>query len=516
MNLIDMLERTARIYPSAPAVTFNNKTLVWHAFHARAKQLGGALAGLGISNGDRVGILAQNSARTIEAFFGPHYADAIMVQLNYRWSMREMLFCMEDCTPSVLLVDDLNIEQARELAKVCTFCRHLVFIGESETPEGFLDYEALLAAAEPANLPTRRNDDVAALFYTSGTTGQSKGVMLSHANLYINSMSAMASYRLPRLQTFLQTAPVFHLAAGSRVYTLVMAANHAVIAQKFDAVEALELICKHKVNDTIFVPTMVGMIFNHPDYDSYDLSSMNRISYGAAPMPEPLLRTVIKKLPGVQFFQGYGATETGPIVAILQPEAHDPDGPLADKLTSIGPPVFNVDLKIVDQEGNTCPTGEVGEITVRGPNIMLGYWNNPEETAKVLKDGWYSTGDGGYIDEGGYVFLVDRIKDMIITGGENVYSSEVENVVHDHPAVRECAAIGIPHDIWGEAVHAVITLRSGMSVTEDELIAFCRDKLSAYKCPKSVEVIDQMPISATNKILKNQLRHEREETPPNV
>jgi len=505
-SLTDLLEAVAGNHPDDPAVTFLGQSQTWAEFAERARRLGSALRGLGVAPGDRVVALSLNSARFMEAFYGPFYANAVMVPLNYRWAVPEMIQCMQDSTPVLLLVDENHVAEARAVQAQCGFCRHLIFIGEGETPEGFLDYEALLSAGSPDVRSDRRGDDLAALFYTGGTTGRSKGVMLSHSNLHANAQGSVVSYRMPAGQSFLTSAPIFHLAAGGRVYALAAANNHAVVMQRFDPVEAQRLIETHRINDAMLVPSMVNMIFNAPDFGAFDLGSLNRITYGAAPMSLGLLKRVMAALPGVDFYQGYGATETGPLISTLLPDAHDPEGPLVDKLASVGRPVSHCEVRIVAPDGSVCAPGVVGEVTVRGPNVTQGYWNMPEQTAKVLVDGWYHTGDGGYLDADGYLFLVDRIKDMIISGGENIYSAEVENALSDHPAVKECAVIGIPDDKWGEAVHAVIVLMDGQEVSGQALIAHCRTRIAGYKCPKSVSFIDRMPLSAANKILKTELR----------
>ena len=504
--LTDLLEDVATAHPDDPAVTFLGRTQSWSNFADRARRQGAALRDLGIGEGDRVAVLALNSARFMEAFYGPLYADGVMVPLNYRWAVPEMIQCMEDCTPAVLLVDENHIEQARGIMDACDFLKHLIFIGEGATPEGFLDYEALLAAADSDIRSNRSGNNLAALFYTGGTTGRSKGVMLSHANLYANSVGAIKSYEVPRDQNFLKSAPIFHLAAGARVYALAMVNNHAVLMQRFDPREAQRLIEEMRVDDAMLVPSMMNMIFNAPDFGEFDLSSLRRIAYGAAPMSLGLLRRVMTALPDVAFYQGYGATETSPLISTLHPRVHDPEGPLVDKLSSVGLPAAHCDVRVVTPDGSTCAVGVVGEVAVRGPNVMMGYWNMPEKTAEAIVDGWYHTGDGGYFDADGYLFLVDRIKDMIISGGENVYCGEVENALSDHPAVKDCAVIGVPHPKWGEAVHAVIVLMDGQSASAQELIDHCRARIAGYKCPKSVSFIDQMPLSGANKVLKTELR----------
>lgn len=505
-GLTDLLESVAATCPDDPAVTFLGRTQSWSDFAQRAQRQGAALRGLGVQAGERVAVLAMNSARFMEAFYGPFYADAVLVSLNYRWALPEMIQCMEDCMPVVLMVDENHIEDARALHRACPFCKHLIYIGEGETPEGFFDYETFLDSGGTPRSSNRRGDDLAALFYTGGTTGRSKGVMLSHANLYANAKGSVESYKMPAGQSFLTSAPIFHLAAGGRVYALAAANNHAVVMQRFDPQDAQRLIESHQINDAMLVPSMMNMIFNAPDFGAFDLSSLRRITYGAAPMSLGLLRRVMAALPDVDFYQGYGATETGPLISTLPPAVHDPDGPLCDKLGSVGLPAAHCNVEVVAPDGSICPPGVVGEVTVRGPNVMLGYWNMPDKTKEALLNGWYHTGDGGYFDADGYLFLVDRIKDMIISGGENVYSAEVENALSAHPAVKDCAVIGVPHKNWGEAVHAVVVLMEGQQVSAEQLVAHCRTLIAGYKCPKSCSFIDKLPLSPANKVLKTELR----------
>ncbi len=506
VNLTHILEKTAHQHPDERALLFKDKSLTWHQYLMHAQQLGGALKAFGLQAGDRVAALSFNSDRLAELFYGPFYANTIFVPLNFRLSSNELLTCMQDCTPRLLFVGDGFVDTAREIAQACESCEHLVYMGEGELPAGFLDYEAVLSAATPAPRCDSGGDDVAVLFYTGGTTGKPKGVMLTHDNLFINAIAAISAYRFESGGQFLQVAPIFHAAAGSRMYSLAMASCCAVLLDKFDPQETAALIEKEKITDGLFVPTMLNMMLNADSFENYDLTSLKRISYGAAPMPEALIRQVIARLPHVTFFQGYGMTEAAPMVTILSPEAHELGGPLADKLSSVGKPVPHCDLRIVDEEGNDLPALATGELVVRGPNFLKGYWGLPEITSEVLRDGWYHTGDAGYIDEDGFVFLVDRIKDMIISGGENIYSAEVESAIYEHPAIRECAVIGIPHEKWGEAVHAIVTLKAGQTIDSNQLIDFCRERIARYKVPRSLEVIDEMPLSGASKILKTELR----------
>ena len=505
MRITDILEKTARSWPQATALVDGDHGCSWSELLERARLLGGALREHNVKPGDRVAILALNAAPVVEAFYGIPYADAVLVPINTRWSLGEMRYCIEDCEPCVLLVDDSHLSHVPALTTGSSI-EHVLHFGCAPTPPEVLSHETVLVKATAIDEPTGADDDLVALFYTGGTTGRSKGVMLSHANLYVNALTALSAYQYQQGGVFLQPAPLFHLAAGSRVYNLTLAGTTLVPFAKFEAEKVLAAIETLRVSEILLIPTMLGALLNSEVLEHYDLSSLQRINYGAAPIAEPLLRRALAHWPQVKFYQGYGMTEASPIVSVLQPHAHDPDGPLRDKLGSAGQAVAQSDIRVVDGNDDDVPRGVIGELVVRGPNVMQGYWKLPELTAEVLRGGWFHTGDGAYLDADGYVFLVDRLKDMIVTGGENVYSSEVENVVAAHPAVRECAVIGVPHELWGEAVHAVVTIKGQTALDEQELIDFCKTRIAGYKCPKSVSVVENLPLSGANKVLKAELR----------
>jgi long-chain acyl-CoA synthetase len=514
LKLTQILERTAQMYPNSPAITFEGRTHTWSQYQNRCALLAGALKNLGVGEGDRVAIVSHNSDYFCEIFFGPAMIGAVYAGVNCRWALPEMITCIEDCTPKVLIADRSFIEQARAIQKACQCIETLIYADEGETPAGFLSYKAIVDAAEPAEDKGYGGDHLAALFFTGGTTGRSKGVMLSHENLYINALGNVAIMQRSESHCQVQASPIFHLAAGARVYSFCMNASHVIYARTFKAQQMLQLLAKHKASGCLLVPTMLNFMIKDPSFGDYDLSALRQIFYGAAAMPESLLRECMELLPHVGFYQGYGMSETSPLLTILLEEDHKISGDYrlgsvvaqSSKLASVGRPVSYCQIRIVDSEGQEVAVGEVGEIIVKGPNVMLGYWRMPELTTKVLKDGWYYTGDGGYFDEDGYLFLVDRIKDMIVSGGENVYSNEVESVIYRHPAIMQCAVIGIPCDIWGEAVHAIISLKEGHTCSEAELIDFCRQHIAGYKCPRSVEVKDSLPMSGANKVLKHELR----------
>ncbi|TFH67063.1 MAG: fatty-acid--CoA ligase, partial [Gemmatimonadales bacterium] len=305
----------------------------------------------------------------------------------------------------------------------------------------------------------------------------------------------------------LHAAPMFHIADG---FLCMASATHgvkSVILPTFDPTMVLRSMQDDGITQTLLVPTMIGMVVNHPEVERYDLSGVQRVLYGASPMPERVIVRAMEVMPTTEFVQAYGQTETSPILTILESEYHVTSGPKAGRLRSAGRALPGVDISIQDPDGNEVPRTTVGEVCARGDNIMLGYWKLPEATREAFRGGWLHTGDGGYMDEEGFVFIVDRVKDMIISGGENVYSAEVENAVYQHAAVAECAVIGIPHDAWGEQVHAIIRLKPGASATEAELVDHCHGLIAGFKCPRSVEFReDALPLSGAGKILKRELR----------
>jgi long-chain acyl-CoA synthetase len=340
-----------------------------------------------------------------------------------------------------------------------------------------------------------------------GTTGRSKGVMLSHRNLLASARNSLAQSNEEVFACYLHVAPMFHLADffATQVAFLLGGAN--AIVRGFTPEAAARAITKFQVTNVLLVPTMIQMFVDQPGFDKFDLSSLRRISYGASPISEAVLDRAMAALPHVEFLQGYGMTELSPVATVLPWKDHTGEGRAKGRHRSGGRPAPMVEVRIVDPLGKPLPPRTVGEIVVRGDIVMLGYWEQPEETKKAIVDGWMHTGDGGYMDEDAYVYIVDRMKDMIVTGGENVYSAEVENCVAQHPAVAQCAVIGIPDDRWGEAVHAVVMRKPGAAVTETEIIEFCKARIAGYKCPSSVKIQDEMlPLSGAGKILKRELR----------
>jgi acyl-CoA synthetase (AMP-forming)/AMP-acid ligase II len=510
MTLTMALRRSLAMDDDAEALVSDEGRLTRREMVDRVARLAAALRDLGMQNGDRVAMLAPNGQRYVEFYFGVLWGGGIVVPVNSRFALVEMIEQVRDAEPVALIVDDAFVDLGTQLANAVRSIRALIVTGRADAAgcgARVVGYEDALRAVKPAEDAMRGEDDVACLFYTGGTTGRSKGVMLSHGNLWANAMVTIAHLSLDDKLVHLHSGPLFHLGAGGRVYATAVAGGKHVVISRFTPEQALSAVAREKVTVATFVPTMLAMLLQLPDLDAYDLSSLRLITYGASPMPEAILQECLRRLPQVRFAQSYGMTELSPVATVLGPDDHRLDAP-PGRLRSAGRPVYSAEVRVVDADDRELPRGEVGEIIVRGPIVMKGYWRKPELTAQTLRGGWMHTGDSGFFDENGYLFIADRIKDMIISGGENVYSVEVENAICSHPDVAQCAVIGIPDPRWGESVHAIVVLRPGArSLTQEAIVAHCRPLIAGYKCPRSVDLREEpLPQSSVNKIDKAALR----------
>lgn len=507
MYLTQAIHRAAATTPNAAATTFGSRTRSWAEVRARIARFAGALTSFGVDAGDRVAMLAMNSDRYFESYFAVPWAGAIIVPMNVRWSVAEHVYSIKDSGATILIVDDVFLSAGLAIREQCDGIRHVIYAGDGSVPAGLLGYEALIADGAAVSDAGRTGSDLAGIFYTGGTTGFPKGVMLSHQSLWASSLCIGACIGLTSSVRYVHAAPMFHLADGGMTYAATIFGGSHVFVPSFDAASFLRTVEEEQVTHALLVPTMIRLLLDCPDIASRNISSLERLIYGASPMAEALLRIAMERLPKVGFVQAYGQTELSPLATVLGAEWHVLDGPKAGKLRSAGRPGLCVEIKIVDAGGREVPRGSVGEVCARGPNAMLGYWNKPEQTATTLVDGWVHTGDGGYLDEDGFLYIVDRIKDMIVSGGENVFSAEVENALMQHPAVSECAVIGVPDEKWGERVHAIVVPKEGQAVAADDLVAHCKALIAGYKCPRSVDVrAEPLPKSGAGKILKVDLR----------
>lgn len=505
LYLTQGLHRAVQQRPDRIATIFGERQHTYALYGDRVARLAGALQALGVARGDRVGMLGLNSDRYLEFFFGSWWAGAAVNPVNIRWSTAEIAYSLDDCGTRVLLVDEQFKDRAAELRTLSRALQTLVYTGEGDTPAGMLSYEALVAAAAPVPDAGCGGQDLAAVMYTGGTTGFPKGVMLSHESLCANALAALGEGLSSVDGRALLIAPMFHIAAAALMLAHAVAGNTFVISPVFTPVAALQAIQQHRPTHVMLVPTMIQLTTDHPEAPQYDLSSVKVMSYGGSVISEAVLRRAMTRFPDADFVQAYGMTELSPCATYLGFAEHR-DAARPGLLRSAGRATLTTEVRIVDALDAEVPRGTVGEVIVRGANTMLGYWNKPEQTEAALRSGWMHTGDGGYMDDDGYLYIVDRLKDMIVTGGENVYSAEVENALSQHPGVAACAVIGIPSDKWGEAVHAVVVRKSGSSHGADELIAHCRGLIAGYKCPGSVEFRDALPMTGAGKIQKTELR----------
>ena len=506
MGLTEGLKDNARARPDDLALVFGPHRYSWAQFADRVSRLAAVLRSLGVTSGDRVVILANSSHRYIEYYYASMWAGGIFAPLNTRLALPEILDQAADAEPAVLLFDNAFSHHVPAIVAATPSLKGAIFADDGDAPDAALSYEVAIAAATPCADAGRGGDDIACLFYTGGTTGRSKGVMLSHGNLLFNARNSILLRNSTPDSIRLHAGPMFHLAAGSAILSNTVAGGRHVVIARFTPEDVLRTIQDESVTHCTFVPIMLAMMLQRPDFEAYDLSSVRRITYGASPMQESLLREAMRRFPGVEFSQSYGMTELSPMATYLPVEDHRLDGDTR-RLRSAGKPAPGVEVRVVDSDDAPVANGVVGEVVVRGPNVMKGYWRQAELTAQAVRGGWMHTGDGGYLDDDGYLFVVDRVKDMIVTGGENVYSTEVENAIASHPAVAQCAVIGIPDDKWGEAVHAIVALREAESLDPEEIGRHCRGLIAGYKCPRSVEIrAEPLPLSSVNKINKALLR----------
>jgi len=492
VNLKFCLRRAKEAHGSSIASYGPEGTITWGDLYDRVNRIAAFLRDLGLKKGDCLAALLLNSHEYLELYYASMIAGIVIVPMNTRWGVDDFAFTMRDSGAIALAVDDRFVEIAAQLPPVT----HTIYAGTGACPPGMV---AFGESGAPQDFPEPDPEDLVGLFYTSGTTGGPKGVMLTHGNLWANMLHMLIS--LPLRSVWLHSAPMFHLADLGAFYSVTyQGGSHAYIAS-FDPEVFQQAVERYCVTDSVLVPTMINMLINHASFGKYDLSSLHHVLYGASPMPLPLLEDAMRKLPHANFRQGYGMTETSPLLTVLTHEDH-----LGPGVTSAGRPVLGVEVRVVDALDRDVPVGETGEIIARGANVMKGYWNRPEITAEVLRGGWMHTGDLGRFDQHGYLYILDRKKDMIKPGGENVFSPEVESSIMAHPDVLECAVIGVPHEKWGETIRAVIARRNGSELTEDSLIAWCRERMTHFKCPTSVVFVDALPKGGTGKVQKNVLR----------
>ncbi len=501
MHLTLPLHKGAQERPHHTALVHADRRRSWAELAARVARLAAGLVARGCRPDDRVGVLGPNSDHYVEALFAIWWAGGVATPINTRGSAGEIAYSLADSGTAILLADASFLDMAMGLSTGGGLVALGADVGD------ITGTDSLIAGHGAVPDAGHGGDALAAILYTGGTTGRPKGVMLSHGNLYTNALVTLAATPRPALSVGLQVAPLFHAGGIGPMLQYALGLATQVILPGFTPESVLAAVAGERVTELFLVPTMLKRLIEHPSFAAHDLSSLRLLLYGAAPIDATLLERAMAVLPAAAFAQCYGMTELSPVISILADHWHRADGLAAGKLASAGRPVAGCAVRIADADGQTLPPGRVGEILARGPTVMQGYWGKPAETAAALRDGWMHTGDAGYLDEDGFLFVVDRLKDMIVTGGENVYSAEVEDVLLRMPAVSACAIIGIPDPVWGERVHAIIVPRPGHAVPTLESVALhCRDRLAGYKCPRSLEIRDSLPLSAAGKLLKHELR----------
>ncbi|GGY59304.1 long-chain-fatty-acid--CoA ligase [Marinobacter zhanjiangensis] len=508
MYLTQPLHKALIEAPEKTATVCSGRRHSYREFVSRVARLAAGLKQLGLNEGDRVAILSLNSDRYAEAIYATFWAGGVINPVNIRWSPAEIIYSLDDCDSTFLIVDDTFSPMIIPLMEGSKSLQTVIYAGDGEAPAKTHNFEDLVRDNEEMEDTLRSKDDLAAVMYTGGTTGKPKGVMLSHMNLFSNGLGSQAVANMPIRSVTLHAAPTFHVAGTGLILQAVARHSTNVIIPMFDPKAVLEAIQNEKVIETFLVPTMLRMVLAHPEFGSYDLSGLQHMMYGASPMDSTLLSKARQAMPKAGFLQAYGMTELSPTVTILTKDWHTDEGFESGKMMSAGRPLPMVEIRIVDGEDNTVPNGTRGEIVARGPVVMQGYWNKPEQTAQALRNGWMHTGDAGYMDDDGFVYVVDRIKDMIVTGGENVYSAEVEEAVLQMPQVAQCAVIGVPDEDWGERVHATVVVQEGEDLNLNDLMTHCKSLIANYKIPRSLEVRDELPVSPAGKLLKYKLREE--------
>jgi acyl-CoA synthetase (AMP-forming)/AMP-acid ligase II len=503
----DIMLRYALFHPHHEAFIYGDERLTFEQYNGRVNSLIHALQDMGVKKGDVLGVLSWNCLEYMDVWGAAEKGGFIIAPFNVRLSLNDFEYLINDSEAKVLFVGPEFADAVSTLKTRLPGVKQ--FISFEVSLPGMKRHADLLAAY-PADEPDVEVDDDDRVFicYTSGTTGRPRGALYTHQRFRENAMCRVRGAPMEYGDRGTSLMPLFHIGGITMNASFFYQGVTSVIIKHFDPAAVLETIAKEKITDIALVPTHLSAMLELPDFKSYDVSSIRRICYAGSPMPKELLIRGMETF-GLVFFQAYGQTESGPEITFFLEEEHDvlDKSPREqERLISCGRPPLGVHVRIVDEDGNDVSVGEVGEIIVKSRHIMNEYWKRPQETAETIVDGWLHTRDMGRYDEEGYIYMVDRKQDMIVSGGENVYPREVEEVLYKHPAVRECAVFGIPHPKWVEAVHAVVSLKKGASATPDELIEFCKENIARYKAPKSVEIIPELPKGGAGKIIKREMK----------
>jgi acyl-CoA synthetase (AMP-forming)/AMP-acid ligase II len=505
----DVVRHWAQEKPGAPAFSYEGRTMNFAALDAGSNRAAQALAASGIGKGDRIAYLGKNSDLYFEILVAAAKLGAVMTPVNWRLAPPEVTYILNDSQAKILFIGKGFAEMTEQIRSDLRFATAIYAVEGAEG--GYPDYAAWRDAFDAVDprIPTAEDDD-AVQMYTSGTTGHPKGAIMTNGSIFSSRAMGISEEDLMDWQKpvegeiTLLAMPCFHISGTGTGLSSLYNGTEAIVLPEYNPAEALDLIANYNISKIFMVPAAIQIMLNHPRVSEVDFSRLKYITYGASPIPLELMKAAMERF-GCGFIQMYGMTETSGTITTLNPEDHVPEG--SEKMRSVGTPLRGVEIKIIDGEGNILPPRTIGEIATRSAKNMKGYWNRPDATADTIDaDGWLRTGDAGFLDEDGYLYIQDRLKDMIISGGENVYPAEVENALYAHPLVADVAVIGVPDPKWGEAVKACVVLKPGATLTEAELIADARTRIAGYKCPKSVDFIDALPRNPSGKILRKDLR----------
>ena len=515
MNTTDFINIAAAICPDKLAIVFEDKRYTFSQLNDRVNRLANGLIKLGVQKGDRVSFIQVNCNQCVETYFAVAKAGAIYLPLNFRAKEKELTYMLNSAEATTLIAGERYIPMIQAIRPELKSLKNLISIEKKH--EDLLYYEDIIKSSSAEEVVTPIDDkDTTILMYTAGTTGFPKGVMLSHTSFSTYVLENVTPPDPESDERNILTVPLYHVAGIQAMMAAIYGGRTLVMERQFDPEEWMTLVEKEKANRAMMVPTMLKQLLDHPNFKKHDLSSLRVITYGAAPMPLPVIRKALDEFPGVSFINAFGQTETASTITALGPEDHAITGTPDEKekklkrLASIGKPMADVQMKVIDDAGKKLGPNQVGEILAKGPRVMSGYWKDEEKTKKTIdKDGWVHTGDVGYVDEDGYYFLSGRSSDIIIRAGENISPEELENAIREFPKVEDVAVIGVPDETWGEEPRAVVILKKGIprsKEVEAEIMEHCRQTLASYKRPRTVVFVDDLPRNPMGKLIKREIR----------
>lgn len=513
MNILEFLTIASAIVPARAAIIFEGRRITFQQLQQQVNRLANSLSVLGLQPGQRVAYMDVNTPELIQTYLACAQLDAIFVPLNYRARAREISHMLQTSQPTLLFVGARYQDLIASVAHDTPSIQHVIAL-EEQPSQDWLFFKDLLSSSsdDELNFPTTSDADTTLLLFTSGTTGTPKAVKLTHDSFSSYMLSSVPPADPEIEERNLLSLPIYHVAGIQSALAAIYGGRTLLLARQFEAKDWMELVQREKAHRAGMVPTMLKQVLDHPEFSDYDLSSLRIISYGAAPMPIEVIRKAIESLPRTHFINAFGQTETASTITMLSPEDHVLEGAPDEvekrlrRLTSVGKALDDVEIAILDENGAPLPQGSEGEVAARGPRLMSGYWNDEHATGATFHDDWLLTGDRGYLDEEGYLFLTGRSKDFIKRGGEMISPQEVEDVLLSHPGIREAAVIGVPDSQWGERVRALVVPTSDTAPTSEDLIQHCHDRLASFKRPESVLFVTEIPKNPMGKVLKRVLR----------